>query len=72
MVKQSEKLKGWFATSDPDCGYSTGLTDEFCHSGTRCAFLKSIVKSPNGIGCISQQLNAEPYREKRLRFSAFV
>ncbi|MBX9671083.1 MAG: hypothetical protein K2X93_26070, partial [Candidatus Obscuribacterales bacterium] len=72
MVKQSEKLKGWFATSDPDCGYSTGLTDELCHSGTRCAFLKSIVKSPSGIGCISQQLNAEPYREKRLRFSAFV
>lgn len=48
------------------------IDEEFHHSGTASASIKSIVALPNSSGMIAQAIKADDYRGKRVRLSGYV
>lgn len=65
------KFVGWFpSTTATD--YEAGIDNNEKHSGTRCAYLKSLVPAPRQFGNLTQAFAPDEYLGKRLRMSAWV
>ncbi|WP_414047028.1 helix-turn-helix transcriptional regulator [Macrococcus equi] len=73
---QNELIKGWFVTGTAPHLYDIKLDDRVYHSGKKSAFIFSNSDADsyndNTFGTLMQSISAEQYRNKRLKFSAFV
>jgi len=73
--QQDTTIYGWYAeTRNGD--FEAGLDHTEMHSGTRCAYLKSLVpklkRDPANFGNLTQAFEADDYHGTRLRMSAWV
>lgn len=65
------KFVGWFpSTTATD--YEAGIDTNEKHSGTRCAYLKSLASAPKQFGNLTQAFAPDEYFGKRLKMSAWV
>ena len=65
------KFVGWFpSTAATD--YEAGIDTNEKHSGTRCAYIKSLVPEPKQFGNLTQAFAPDQYFGKRLKMSAWV
>lgn len=69
---QSTVPQGWFAAGSNPQDYEFTLDTETFHSGSASGHLKSKKEKPNGFGTLMQEFQAENYRGKRMKFSAFI
>lgn len=65
------KFVGWFPSATAT-DYEAGIDTNEKHSGTRCAYLKSLVPKPKQFGNLTQAFAPDKYFGKRLRMSAWV
>lgn len=67
-------LEGWrYDYADGDANYfDHGIDPTVRYKGTPSPFLNATAKLPRIYGVISQWIDAEPYRGKRMRFSAYI
>lgn len=64
---------GWFMAGSKPAEYDTGLDNATKFIGQSGAFLRSRGEGrPQGFGTLMQTFRAEPFRGKRVRFSAMV
>lgn len=63
---------GWMYHAEHESDYQTETDETQCHSGKRCASLKSIVAKPRPFGNLMQYIDAKNYAGKRVRMSAWV
>ena len=63
---------GWIYSATNKKDFEVGLDTSQKHSGTRSAYLKSIVEQPAPFGNLSSWSGAEEYISKRLRMTAWV
>jgi hypothetical protein len=69
--ERRDTIHGW-NTETRGGQFEIGVDTSEKHSGTRSAFLKSIIPVPRGFGDLSQRFQASDYLGKRLRMSAWV
>lgn len=61
----------WFKSTSQE-NYLVSVSEEIFFSGTKSAVIRSLVDKPEGMGMISQSIDATAYLGKRLRFYALV
>lgn len=64
--------KGWIISGSHPNWYEIGYFADFCHSGSRCVRLCSIKESVDGFGTLMQSIDADGYRGKRIKLTAFI
>lgn len=64
--------KGWLFCATKESDYETFIDRNECHSGSKCATLRSIVENPNPFGNLVQTFKATNYVGKRLKMTAWV
>jgi hypothetical protein len=64
--------RGWFHAGTSPKDYSVSLDRSQVHSGSSSALLASQVPTPGGFGTLMQTAQADAYRGKRIRFTAYV
>lgn len=69
---KSAPPKGWITAGSHPNSYEMSLFDEFSHSGTRCARLRSRREAVGGFGTLMQTVSAAGYRGKRIKLTAFI
>lgn len=65
-------LPGWWRAGSNPAGYLVSLDRAVRHRGRASARLKSNGESPTGFGSLMQVSNADDYRGKRVRMSAWI
>ena len=68
----NESVEGWFLAGNAQANYRVGLDRDIKHSGEASARLWAVENPRGHFGTLMQISTAEPYRGKRLRFTAFV
>ena len=71
-VVAGETPKGWFAAGSHPKDYEMSTDPKVTHEGKASASLKCIAAKPAGFGTLMQGFQADTYRGKRVRMSAFV
>ena len=69
---QAAAPRGWFLAGSMPASYDTGVDGQASYNGHPSAFLKSKDLRIDGFGTLMQQIRAEHYLGKRVRFSAYV
>ncbi|MCK0471075.1 helix-turn-helix transcriptional regulator [Halalkalibacter sp. APA_J-10(15)] len=70
---EPQKIKGWFLSGSHPFHFKIDIDEEVFHQGRRSATLKSIsTESEHEFATIMQQVKADHYRNKRLKFSGFL
>ncbi len=64
--------KGWILAGTSPQDYSATLDHAQFHSGASSALLASQIATPIGFGTLMQTTQADSYRGKRIRFTAYV
>lgn len=64
--------KGWILAGTSPQDYSATLDHAQIHTGASSALLASQTPTPNGFGTLLQTAQADSYRGKRIRFTAYV
>ena len=67
-----ETPKGWFAAGSHPKDYEMSTDPKVTHEGKASASLKCVAAKPEGFGTLMQGFQADAYRGKRVRMSAFV
>ncbi len=70
-LAQAAAPKGWYLAGSHPSDYETGVERETAYNGHPSAFLKN-VHLGEGFGTLMQDIRAENYAGKRVRFRAFV
>lgn len=63
--------EGWYLAGNDPKAYETATDATVSHGGKKSACLASVSES-KGFGTLMQDIDAEPYRGKRLRLSAWL
>lgn len=69
---QAAAPKGWILAGSDPADYETGIDAQSIYKGHASAYLKGAKPEPKGFGTLMQQIGAENYLGKRVRFSASV
>jgi hypothetical protein len=72
QAQSSDLPQGWFRAGDHPGDYEMAVDPKGGRAGNACAFIKGRSAQPQGFGTLMQNVDAEEYRGKRLRFSAQV
>lgn len=73
LILYAQAPKGWFLAGSKPASYDTGVDPANMYAGMQSAYLKS--KEPQvaeGFGTMMQQISANNYLGKRMRFGGFV
>jgi len=63
---------GWFLAGQQPAAYDAGLDHAETHGGKASGFIRANVEKPLGMGTLMQLFEPGPFKEKRVRMSAFV
>jgi len=72
LVLRAAVPEGWYLAGNKPASYEAGTDEEAEYNGHRSAYLKSKETVTNGFGTLMQDISAEKYLGKRVRFSAFA
>lgn len=72
LIVQATAPRGWYLAGSRPMDYETGIEPDSAYNGHPSAFLKYVHPGVDGFGTLMQDIRAEHYAGKRVRFSAFV
>jgi RNA polymerase sigma factor (sigma-70 family) len=65
-------LKGWHLAGLAPGNYEDGVDRNVTRNGKACAFIKSKITDTNGSASLIQNIQAQNYRGKRIRFTGYI
>jgi hypothetical protein len=72
QAQSSDLPQGWYRAGNHPGDYEMATDPKGGREGKACAFIRGRSAQPQGFGTLMQNIEAEEYRGKRLRFSAQV
>ena len=72
IVSYGAPISGWWLTGDNAEDYSLALDHSQARSGSTSALLTAVSATPRGFGALMQTAQAQAYKGKRIKFSAYV
>ena len=71
-VSVAQAPEGWFLAGSHPQDYRVGTTDAIGRDGKPSRYIASNTPLPEGFGTLMQKVDADAYRGKRVRMTAFV
>jgi hypothetical protein len=70
--REEASIKSWMLAGSRKHDYEQGIDNDNTFNGKKSAYLRSKESEPEGFGTLMQTFQATAYRNKRLRYSAYV